>query len=149
MGGGGLVRSESLKDMNLSATQVNPLPQSLQSGMREREELKKAVEQTDRLLSRVCELEQENAGLYKEKKEVFVRYQAVSPGFPYVIILLYFIELFSLSLCICASFICIICMALIQNTYMLYHTSYFHNFCFLQLVRNFKRSNYSICLCRA
>lgn len=47
--------------------------------MREREELKKAIEQTDRLLSRVRQLEGENAELCKEKHEVFVRMRAVSP----------------------------------------------------------------------
>ncbi|KAJ8413744.1 hypothetical protein AAFF_G00082510 [Aldrovandia affinis] len=55
---------------------VNPLPQCTQSGMRESEELKRAIEHTDRLLSRVHELEEENAGLCKEKNEVFVRLQA-------------------------------------------------------------------------
>ena len=46
--------------------------------MREREELKKAIEQTDRLLSRVRQLEGENAELCKEKNEAFVRMRAVS-----------------------------------------------------------------------
>ena len=45
--------------------------------MREREELKKAIEQTDRLLSRVRQLEGENAELCKEKNEAFVRMRAV------------------------------------------------------------------------
>ncbi|KAG9267757.1 myosin-16-like [Astyanax mexicanus] len=48
------------------------------AGMREREELKKAIEQTDRLMSRVRQLEGENAELCKEKNEAFVRMRAVS-----------------------------------------------------------------------
>lgn len=46
--------------------------------MREREELKKAIEQSDRLLSRVRQLEEENAGLSKEKNDTFVKMRAVS-----------------------------------------------------------------------
>lgn len=46
--------------------------------MREREELKKAIEQSDRLLSRVRQLEEENAGLSKEKNDTFLKMRAVS-----------------------------------------------------------------------
>lgn len=46
--------------------------------MREREELRKAIEQSDRLLSKVRELEQQNTQLNKEKNEVVTKYQAVS-----------------------------------------------------------------------
>lgn len=47
--------------------------------MREREELKKAIEQTDRLLSRVRELEEENSRLGREKNEALVKKRSVSP----------------------------------------------------------------------
>lgn len=61
--------------------QVNPVQQCQQAEMREREELKKAIEQSDRLLSRVRQLEEENAGLSKEKNDTFVKMRAVSrPG---------------------------------------------------------------------
>lgn len=46
--------------------------------MREREELKKAIEQSDRLLSRVRQLEEENAELSKEKSDTFLKMRAVS-----------------------------------------------------------------------
>ncbi|XP_016095061.1 putative uncharacterized protein MYH16 [Sinocyclocheilus grahami] len=44
--------------------------------MRDREELKKAIEQTDRLLSRVRQLEGENSELCREKHDVFLRMRA-------------------------------------------------------------------------
>ena len=46
--------------------------------MREREELRRAIEQSDRLLSRVRELEEQNSQLNKEKNEVATKYRAVS-----------------------------------------------------------------------
>lgn len=49
-----------------------------QAGMREREELRRAIEQSDRLLSKVRELEEQNAQLNKEKNEVATKYRAVS-----------------------------------------------------------------------
>lgn len=49
-----------------------------QAGMREREELRRAIEQSDRLLSRVRELEEQNSQLNKEKNEVATKYRAVS-----------------------------------------------------------------------
>lgn len=49
-----------------------------QAGMREREELRRAIEQSDRLLSRVHELEEQNTQLNKEKNEVATKYRAVS-----------------------------------------------------------------------
>lgn len=59
--------------------QVNPVQQCLQAEMREREELKKAIEQSDKLLTRVRQLEEENAGLSKEKNDTFIKIRAVSP----------------------------------------------------------------------
>ncbi|KAK1794422.1 hypothetical protein P4O66_010746 [Electrophorus voltai] len=44
--------------------------------MKEREELQKAVEQRDRLLSRVRQLEGENAELCKDRSETFTRMRA-------------------------------------------------------------------------
>ncbi|ROK76659.1 hypothetical protein DPX16_4664 [Anabarilius grahami] len=55
---------------------VHPLQPRAQAEMRDRDELKKAIEQTDRLLSRVRQLEGENSELCKEKHEVFVRMRA-------------------------------------------------------------------------
>lgn len=49
-----------------------------QAGMREREELRRAIEQSDRLLSKVRELEEQNTQLNKEKNEVATKYRAVS-----------------------------------------------------------------------
>lgn len=49
-----------------------------QAGMREREELRRAKEQSDRLLSKVRELEEQNVQLNKEQNEVATRYRAVS-----------------------------------------------------------------------
>lgn len=46
--------------------------------MREREELRRAIEQSDRLLSKVRELEEQNTQLNREKNEVATKYQAVS-----------------------------------------------------------------------
>lgn len=46
--------------------------------MREREELRRAIEQSDRLLSRVQELEEQNTQLNREKNEVATKYRAVS-----------------------------------------------------------------------
>ena len=46
--------------------------------MREREELKRAIEQTDRLLSRVRELEEENSRLGREKNEALAKKRSVS-----------------------------------------------------------------------
>lgn len=46
--------------------------------MREREELRRAIEQSDRLLSKVRELEEQNTQLNKEKNEVATKYRAVS-----------------------------------------------------------------------
>lgn len=46
--------------------------------MREREELRRAIEQSDRLLSKVRELEEQNTQLNREKNEVAMKYQAVS-----------------------------------------------------------------------
>lgn len=63
--------------MNFSAAQVNPLQPGVEAGMREREELKKAIEQTDRLLSRVRQLEGENSELCREKNDIFIRMLAV------------------------------------------------------------------------
>lgn len=48
------------------------------TGMREREELRRAIEQSDRLLSKVRELEEQNTQLNKEKNEVATKYRAVS-----------------------------------------------------------------------
>lgn len=48
------------------------------AGMREREELRRAIEQSDRLLSKVRELEEQNSQLSKEKNEVATKYRAVS-----------------------------------------------------------------------
>lgn len=59
--------------------QVNPVQQCLQAEMREREELKKAIEQSDKLLTRVRQLEEENAGLSKENNDTFIKIRAVSP----------------------------------------------------------------------
>lgn len=50
-----------------------------ETGMREREELRRALEQSDRLLSKVRELEEQNTQLDKEKNEVATKYRAVSP----------------------------------------------------------------------
>lgn len=58
--------------------QVNPVQQCPQAEMREREELKKAIEQSDRLLTRVRQLEEENAGLSKEKNDTDIKMRAVS-----------------------------------------------------------------------
>ncbi|KAI7790675.1 putative myosin heavy chain [Triplophysa rosa] len=55
---------------------VNPLQSGVEAGMREREELKKAIEQMDRLLSRVRQLEGENSELCREKNDVFIRMRA-------------------------------------------------------------------------
>ena len=49
-----------------------------ETGMREREELRRAIEQSDRLLSKVRELEEQNTQLNKEKNEVATKYRAVS-----------------------------------------------------------------------
>lgn len=46
--------------------------------MREREELRKALEQSDRLLTKVRELEELNTQLNKEKNEAASKYRAVS-----------------------------------------------------------------------
>lgn len=46
--------------------------------MREREELRRAIEQSDRLLSRVRQLEEQNTQLNEEKNEVATKYRAVS-----------------------------------------------------------------------
>lgn len=46
--------------------------------MRELEELKRAIEQSDRLLSRVRELEQQSGQINEEKNELLAKYQAVS-----------------------------------------------------------------------
>ena len=46
--------------------------------MREREELRRAIEQSERLLSKVRELEEQNTELDKERNEVATRYRAVS-----------------------------------------------------------------------
>ncbi len=46
--------------------------------MREREELRRAIEQSDRLLSKVRELEEQNVQLNKEKNEAATKYRAVS-----------------------------------------------------------------------
>lgn len=46
--------------------------------MRKREELRRAIEQSDRLLCKVQELEEQNAQLSKEKDEVAGKYRAVS-----------------------------------------------------------------------
>lgn len=47
--------------------------------MREREELRIAVEQSEQLLSRVQQLEEQNSQLNQEKNEVATKYRAVSP----------------------------------------------------------------------
>lgn len=47
--------------------------------MREREELRRAVEQSEQLLSRVRLLEEQNSQLNQEKNEVATKYRAVSP----------------------------------------------------------------------
>ncbi|XP_041077520.1 putative uncharacterized protein MYH16 [Polyodon spathula] len=57
---------------------VKPLPHRLEAEMREKEELQKAIEKTGQLVSRVQELEEKNAGLLKERNEVFIRLQAVT-----------------------------------------------------------------------
>lgn len=49
-----------------------------QAGMREREELRRAIEQSERLLSKVRQLEEQNTQINKEKNEVATKYQAVS-----------------------------------------------------------------------
>lgn len=49
-----------------------------EAGMREREELRRAIEQSDQLLSKVRELEEQNTQLNKEKNEVATKYRAVS-----------------------------------------------------------------------
>lgn len=51
---------------------------SYTAGMREREELRRALEQSDRLLSKVRELEEQNTQLHKDKNEVATKYRAVS-----------------------------------------------------------------------
>lgn len=69
----GLQTAGRLKKRSFCAAQVHP-----QAGMRDREELKKAIEQTDRLLSRVRQLEGENSELCREKHDVFLQMRAVS-----------------------------------------------------------------------
>nr|XP_017213980.1 putative uncharacterized protein MYH16 [Danio rerio] len=51
----------------------------LQTEMKDRDELKKAMEQSERLQSRVQQLEEENTELSRQKHEAFVRMRAVSP----------------------------------------------------------------------
>lgn len=46
--------------------------------MRDREELRRAVEQSEQLLSRVRQLEEQNSQLNQEKNEVATKYRAVS-----------------------------------------------------------------------
>lgn len=46
--------------------------------MRDREELRRAVEQSEQLLSRVRQLEEQNSQLHQEKNEVATKYRAVS-----------------------------------------------------------------------
>ncbi|TNN50615.1 hypothetical protein EYF80_039189 [Liparis tanakae] len=56
-----------------------PLQQHIhtqQAGMREREELRRALEQSDRLLSKVRELEEQNTQLHEDKNEVATKYRA-------------------------------------------------------------------------
>lgn len=58
--------------------------------MKDREELIKAIEQTDRLMSRVKQLEEKNDKLCKEKDDSFIRMRSVSPlGIFLYIILIY------------------------------------------------------------
>ena len=52
--------------------------QTQEAGMREREELRRAIEQSDRLLARVQELEEQNTQLGKDKNELATKYRAVS-----------------------------------------------------------------------
>lgn len=46
--------------------------------MREKEELKRAVEQNEQLLFTICELEEKNLKITKEKNDLVTKYKAVS-----------------------------------------------------------------------
>lgn len=65
--------------------------------MREREELKQAKEQSELLLSRVHELEEQNNQLNKEKNEVVTKCQAVS--FNYIDVFYYHDISFQMGIC--------------------------------------------------
>lgn len=65
---------------------------SQQAEMRDREELRRAIDQSERLFSKVCELEEQITQLNTEKNKMAAKYQAVS------------LLLQSVHLCLCYAF---------------------------------------------